>query len=236
MNLIDRPWKFCATLHPGDTLLDIGANIGYVSACFLNNVPDSKTIAVEPQPQILDLLQHNLKQFGSDRYQVVPVALSDTDGDGWLEICDYNRGASKLVAERGSRSTSVGLWSAAELFSNLAKVDLIKIDVEGHEEEILRSCANALKQLKPRAIVFEEHSTKSAPNGSIGILLTDAGYQIFGVRKRLTRLDLVPIRDFKHCKFNDYVAVSIEREIPSRAARAYGTRRNPFSVSNRATT
>src|SRR5215471_3758736 len=44
----------CNFASPGDTLLDIGANIGYVSACFLKNVPNSKVIAVEPQPAILD--------------------------------------------------------------------------------------------------------------------------------------------------------------------------------------
>ena len=42
---------------PDDVLLDIGANIGYVSGCFLQNVPRSKVIAVEPQPLIVDLLE-----------------------------------------------------------------------------------------------------------------------------------------------------------------------------------
>ena len=36
---------------------DIGANIGYVSACVLCNVPGSKAVAVEPQPAISDLLE-----------------------------------------------------------------------------------------------------------------------------------------------------------------------------------
>ena len=58
--------------NPEDVLLDIGANIGYVSACFLQNVPRSKVIAVEPQPQIVDLLQLNLAPFGNGRYKVFP--------------------------------------------------------------------------------------------------------------------------------------------------------------------
>ena len=89
---------------PGDVLLDIGANIGYVSACFLQKVPRSKAIAVEPQPQIVDLLQSNLKPFGDKRYKVFPVALSDLDTSGWLEICDLNRGASKVVDEQNSHT------------------------------------------------------------------------------------------------------------------------------------
>ena len=46
--------------RPGDTLLDIGANIGYVCGCFLQNVPQSKVIAVEPQPIIVNQLTSNL--------------------------------------------------------------------------------------------------------------------------------------------------------------------------------
>ena len=58
--------------RPGDTLLDIGANIGYVCGCFLQNVPQSKVIAVEPQPIIVNQLASNLQQFGDGRYSVYP--------------------------------------------------------------------------------------------------------------------------------------------------------------------
>ena len=46
--------------RPGDVLLDIGANIGYVSTCFLSQVKDSTAYCVEPQPGIVDLLRKNL--------------------------------------------------------------------------------------------------------------------------------------------------------------------------------
>ena len=155
---------------PGDVLLDIGANIGYVSACFLQKVPHSKVIAVEPQPQIVDLLRSNLKPFGDERYKVFPVALSDLDSSGWMEICDLNRGASKVVDERNSRTVEIQLWSAKRLFASLQgeKIDLVKIDVEGQEEVVLKACQADLNRLRPRAIFFEDHTQSSAPDGSIG--------------------------------------------------------------------
>src|SRR5258707_1075568 len=52
----------CNFSEPGDVLLDIGANIGYVSTCFLNNVPNSSVVAVEPQPEVLELLAINLNR------------------------------------------------------------------------------------------------------------------------------------------------------------------------------
>ena len=213
----------CDFAENGDTLLDIGANIGYVSACFLKNVRDSKVIAIEPQPKVLDLLRRNLQQFGADQYRIVPVALSDRDGEGWFEIYDLNRGASRLVAEKSARTTRVVTWSADRLFSDLGihKLDIVKLDVEGHEETIFRACMPALKRLQPRVILFEEQLRKSAPDGPIGTLLQKLGYQVFGIRKLLNSIRMVPISGEADCVYNDYIAICRERDIPQRAARAY---------------
>lgn len=196
---------------PGDVLLDIGANIGYVSACFLQRVPRSKSIAVEPQPQIVDLLLSNLKPFGDERYKVFPVGLSDVDSSGWLEICDLNRGASKVVDERNSHTVEIQLWSAKRLFASLhgEKIDLVKIDVEGYEEAVLKACQVELDRLRPRAIFFEEHTQSAAPDGSIGRIFKSIGYQVLGVKKRLTRLEFVSISTARDCAYNDYLAVPL---------------------------
>ena len=163
---------------PDDVLLDIGANIGYVSGCFLQNVPRSKVIAVEPQPLIVDLLESNLKQFGDKRYKIFPVGISDADSSGWLEICDFNRGASKVVKDKNKHTVEIQLWSAKRLFASLQgeKIDLVKIDVEGHEETVLKASQEDLNRLRPRAIFFEDHAQSAAPmvqlDASIGVLDT----------------------------------------------------------------
>jgi FkbM family methyltransferase len=195
--------------EPGDVLLDIGANIGYVSACFLQNVARSKVIAIEPQPKIVDLLQSNLEPFGNERYKVFPVALSDRDASGWLEICDLNRGASKIVDERNSHSVMVELWSTRRLFASLQgeKIDLVKIDVEGHEATVLKACETHFGRVRPRAILFEDHTQSAAPDGSIGQIFERIGYRVFGVKKHLTRLEFVSITTASDCAYNDYLAV-----------------------------
>jgi len=196
---------------PDDVLLDIGANIGYVSGCFLQNVPRSKVIAVEPQPLIVDLLESNLKQFGDKRYKIFPVGISDADSSGWLEICDFNRGASKVVKDKNKHTVEIQLWSAKRLFASLQgeKIDLVKIDVEGHEETVLKASQEDLNRLRPRAIFFEDHAQSAAPDGPIGRIYRSIGYQVFGVKKRLTRLDFVSIHAAKDCIYNDYLAVPL---------------------------
>jgi FkbM family methyltransferase len=195
--------------EPGDVLLDIGANIGYVSACFLQNVARSKVIAVEPQPKIVDLLRANLELFGGERCKVFPVALSDRDASGWLQIDDLNRGASKIVDEQNRRSVKVELWSTARLFESLQgeRIGIVKIDVEGHEATVLRACEADFARLRPRAILFEDHTHSAAPDGSLGQIFGRIGYRVFGIKKHLTRLEFVSITTARDCEYNDYLAV-----------------------------
>jgi FkbM family methyltransferase len=196
--------------RPGDMLLDVGANIGYVSACFLAKVPDSTVLAVDPQPKILDLLKTNLNQFGN-RARIAPVAISDHDGAGHMAVNTENRGASRLVSEPTEDAAPVDMWSPARLFDHyeVQKVDLLKIDVEGHEESVFRALEPFLCQFRPRAIMFEDHGTQAAPDAPIGALLRRCGYTVQGVKKRLTRLDFPPIAAAADCCYNDYVATRV---------------------------
>jgi FkbM family methyltransferase len=191
---------------PGDVLVDVGANIGYVSGCFLANVEGGKVICVEPQPGIVDLLKKNLSQFGN-RSELHQVALSDKDGDGWLQINSVNRGSSKVVSQRDEKVVEVRLINAGSLFATFDRMDLLKIDVEGMEEVVLRSIERELGRLKPRAILFEDQTEEAALDGKIGSILNRAGYDIFGINKRLFKTVLVKVHNYSDCRFNDYLAV-----------------------------
>jgi FkbM family methyltransferase len=206
-----------AFAEPGDMLLDVGANIGYVSACFLTLIPGSKAIAIEPQPDVLDLLRQNLRPFG-DTAIVCPYALSDHDGEAFLQIDYENRGASKLAAG----GVKVSLRTADSLFAeaSITDLDIVKIDVEGHEEEVIRSSANLFERMQPKVIMFEEHGDKSA--GSIGDIFKRIGFDVFSIRKRLATLHLSPVTSTRDCVSNDYLAVSRTRNIPKRARELYG--------------
>src|ERR1700691_2444629 len=81
--------------QPGDVLLDIGANIGYVSSFFLKNVEDSRVIAVEPQPAALDLLRVNLAKF-KDKFEIIPAGISDQVGMSYLTIDSKNIGDARI--------------------------------------------------------------------------------------------------------------------------------------------
>jgi len=197
----------CQLAQPGDTLLDIGANVGYVSASFLRNVADSRAVAVEPHPTVAGLLRQNLFQFPS-RYSVVEAAVSDHDDRGWLATEEQNLGKSHLTPHSVC-GMEVKVLSPETLISalRLEHIDLIKIDAEGHEETIVTALGSYLAKLGTRAILFEDHLKKAAPDGPIGTVLGRAGYQLFGIRKHLTRLTRHPVRNERDCVFKDYLAL-----------------------------
>ena len=207
----------------GDVLLDIGANVGYVSGCFLTNVVCSTTICVEPQPRVLELLRANMREFSEDRYLIAPIALSDRDEEGWLEICHRNLGESKLVRKSNPNTTRVSVQSADRFFSSLKldRLDLVKIDVEGHEANVFNASRSHFQRLQPRAIFFEDHLQNSAPDGCIGSLLREIGYDVFSVKKFLTKIALIPTTRKSDCSHNDYIAVSRTRHIPRAALSKY---------------
>jgi FkbM family methyltransferase len=136
----------------GDVLLDIGANIGYVSACFLARVGESRAICIEPQPRVVELLHRNMAQFGH-RAAIHEVVLAEGPGELRFPVNPENRGASR-VKEGGE--ISIAAIDAAALLRSQPKLDLIKIDVDGHEEPIFRAIEGELKRLRPRAILFED--------------------------------------------------------------------------------
>ena len=187
--------------NPGDVLLDIGANIGYISGCFLAKVPQSKAICVDPQTGILSFLKSNMAQFGI-RASVHEIALSSQSGAAFLSIPD-----GTITRLRPTRGISVTLERSKEFFSKLERLDIIKIDVEGHEAEIFNDAADELQRLRPRAIVFEDATAEAHPKGAIGKVLTECGYEIRAIRKRLTSLDFPLVNEKSDCIANDYLAI-----------------------------
>lgn len=189
--------------RPDDVLLDIGANIGYVSAVFLQKVSGSTAICIEPQPGIVDLLRKNMAPFG-DRAEVFQIGLADRDGKLPFHVNEGNRGASR-ISEDGE--VEIPVREAGAMLRAIPRVDLLKIDVEGFEEPIFRAMGDELKRLRPRAILFEDQTRAASPVGGIGTILTGAGYRIYGIDKRLLKTRLVRIHSPDDCRFNDHLAI-----------------------------
>jgi len=206
-----------AQSHAKDCILDIGANIGYVACAMLAGVKDSRVIAVEPQENCFQLLCENLARVSNDRGKALKVAVSDRSGVAFLEYRQGNLGATRIKAAEGGAeaSNTVNVVTGPELMemSGLEKLDLVKIDVEGHEEAVLTSMAPVIERHRPRAILFEHYG--ELVDASVGIrhLLDQLGYEILGVKKKLLSWGLMPMEQMKASGrwAHDYLARPVEK-------------------------
>ncbi len=137
------------SLKPGDVFVDIGANIGYDSLLAAHCVgPTGGVVAIEASARTFGLLQRNLALNDRSNVRAVNVAVADRPGRLELfEPYEGNIGAITTLASRGGQA--LGSVDALPLVSvltpqEIARVRLIKLDVEGAEPPILRQLVSEL--------------------------------------------------------------------------------------------
>lgn len=135
----------------GFNCIDIGANIGDTIALLYKN-PDDFIIAVEPNPKFNTLLTQNW--CANQNIIILDILCSSVDGDSNFIISEKNGTASVIQANDGLKlisKTVDTLWK--QYFSN-KKINLLKIDTDGHDLHILMGAKEMLLSDKP-VILFE---------------------------------------------------------------------------------
>ena len=165
-------------LGPGDTLVDVGANIGYYSLLGAQIVgQQGRVYAIEASPTIYKLLQANVALNQADNIEPSNALVTDYDGekDFWLSW-DFNLGQSSSVprADRIQNMRSEGRVRCAALTSlvpadKLLNARLLKIDVEGAERSVLEPLFGKLAQFSRRSIWAVELSPQLSPGGQADV-------------------------------------------------------------------
>lgn len=215
-------------VRPGDHVLDIGANLGVVTLHLAKLVgPTGIVHSFEPNPAVNELLSRSIERNNLKNVRLHTCALGATDG-GTLELSfpEQNAGQATLTQTRpgeGWRSVQVPVKTLSALAdeAGIGKIRLIKIDVEGFEKEVLTGARAWMTANPPDAIIFE--SNESLADGEadpVVSMLTELGYVIYSIPKRLFSLRLAPFRpnDKQEIKANDLLAVrkDCQQEIVSK--------------------
>jgi FkbM family methyltransferase len=171
-------------LRPGDTFVDVGANVGAYSFWAHQCVgPTGRIIAVEPDPQMRERLRFNLRSNALDHVLVVPQALSDHVGEALLYVNPAQRGENTLQPARAQAAGGVRQAHTVALDTllhalqsrGIERIDALKIDIEGHELTVLTHFfTHAPQALWPRALLAEHQHDADAP---LSRLFADQGYR-----------------------------------------------------------
>lgn len=170
------------------TCVDIGANIGYFSSLFSHC--GRSVSSFEPHPIIFQRLQENCRRLTNAK--CYPVALDETSGEAELFIpakFDANEGIASLRPVDKATSVKVKTQKFDEVFPN-EKIDIIKIDVEGHELSVFKGATSALANNRIKNILFEDFEGKKSP---VVQYLQEYGYSVYRLVKSFTHLTFVPI-------------------------------------------
>ena len=144
----------------GDRIVEVGAHIGLYTLAFARRTgPRGQVVAFEPERDNAETLESNIAVNGwQDRIALVRAAVGASSGSVRFAA---NFGCESHVLRVGEPAQSAVEVPMVTLDSHFpdARVDLLKIDVEGFEEPVMRGGMALLRDAKrrPRMILVEVH-------------------------------------------------------------------------------
>lgn len=192
----DYPYFLPELITPGDTVIDIGANLGYYSVPVARLLKgEGHLYPVEPVDRMRRVLEKNIRKFGN--VTVLPYALGAQEKEitmgndsvnerGYLAtgvnmVLDDNTGANNAAME-----FSVEMRRGSLLFGDLPHIDFIKCDIEGYEGVVIPEMMPLIEKHKPLILLESGGDIRS----KMVSLLKKAGYMPFVLRKH----HLYPLR------------------------------------------
>ncbi|MBX7182231.1 MAG: FkbM family methyltransferase [Bacteroidia bacterium] len=149
----------------GDTVFDVGANIGVFGVRMLQKGPTVKVFAFEPIPDIYQVLKANSQKFGSARFVALNCGLSDANGEAEFTYFPHAPALS---------TSNPGMWDEdPDMFKNAVEgslknapkemwyAKLVPSFMSGFMAKMLRSGGQKFKcQLRTISSVIDEYDVK----------------------------------------------------------------------------
>ena len=193
---------FLKYLHPGDVVVDVGANIGwYTLLCAASVGKEGRVYAFEAHPTTFQYLEENTGLNDFDHVELYELAIGNAYGE--IQLPDSpSDGLNKVITGDG---VSVAQRRLDELIP-AGPIALIKIDVEGFELFVLQGAIGILEHVQ--TILFEIWDEHTRPYGyefkDVYDLLTKAGFTII---RRIAQGYIEVNRDYAATDIADLIAV-----------------------------
>lgn len=189
--LTETIWRLTET---GDSVADIGANLGYFSLVFAHRVGAyGRVHCFEPHPLLQKKWQNHLRKW--PQCKLYPVALSSVQGEMKLSIpkdFSNNEGIASLEKIDGAEQIQVRVSTLDQSLNGQA-VEIIKIDVEGHEMEVFKGAVQALKSVK--YVLFEDFKNEKSP---VVRFFRENGFKVFRIYKGFRGVILMDVEQAKN--------------------------------------
>ena len=185
---IDHYRMLHSILRPEMKILDIGANIGYYAIMEALVVgPSGNIVAIEPMLPNIEMLRRNIDLNNITNIEVVHGAVSARTGTGQMFRSTHsnlhtfhNQGTA--ASSLDSTPVDVPTFTLQDVAAGRMQPDLMRMDVEGHEVEILGQLADLVERdVMSPTVIFETHLSRyTADNDFVPVLkkLLATGYEV----------------------------------------------------------
>jgi FkbM family methyltransferase len=147
------------SVRPGDTVWDVGANVGVYAAQFVERGA-ANVVCFEPAPAAVAALQQRFPDAsdGANRVRIVPVALADRRGIAAFSVNGTSPNNQIGISKGAASTVEIQVRSGDEALGEfgLPSPNVIKIDVEGYELEVIQGLSGVLSSSKELRSVFVE--------------------------------------------------------------------------------
>ena len=168
------------TIKENDTVVDIGAHIGYFTIYAAKKANKGKILSFEPSRESFKVLKNNLKINNIQNVNVENIGVRNESGTSTLYVDEDNEiGNSMFSNDKNLIKENVQVTSITEIIKkyNIKSIDLLKLDCEGAEYEIiLKLPINILNKIKK--ISMEVHKIDNFDIKDIEKFLAENNFQV----------------------------------------------------------
>ena len=219
-------WMKNINISKNPVIFDVGANIGIFSLSYASIFKSAKVYSFEPVDYIFEILRTNIYKNKNFKNRIFPFNLGFSDSRKNIKLGIPNSKQHPRYDPK-KNSINVGLFSIygskkstvnAKFVTlddfvkskKIQKLDFIKIDVEGHEYNVLKGAIKTIKKFKP-IIIFEFNDlTRALSTYSVSdyfSIIKKMNYKIYGLKYGWPKT-LIPIKSLnKVDKISDLVII-----------------------------
>jgi len=146
----DESRVLAALVDDGDTVIDVGAHVGWYTILFANRAGEhGRVLSFEPAPSTFPLLKLNVQLNAKRNVELHTVALSDRSGEMPFVVHPENFGDHHVAFASGEQATvHVACARLDEYAGEFDAIKLIKLDCQGAEPAILAGASRALARCR----------------------------------------------------------------------------------------
>ena len=168
---------------PSAWVVDVGVNIGVTCRWWLSLSPSVHVAGVDMFQEALDYTTAAIGRSAQlARWHPICAAVGDHDGTVEVQFSDPLEGTSSIGSSNGNQTRRIQMQTLDELLSStsMARIGLLKLDIEGSAGHALRGAAITLS--KCDYVTVETHSDEETSLSSRALIA--AGFHVFHVRGR----------------------------------------------------